>query len=589
VTLPLSYAVGFRPASGTDLNRVAERVSAILPLSRETVRRKLDSPSFVYLARRVDWKFKQHLESLKLKCLQFDQEARRAYPAATALASVIGFANVDGIGQEGIELALNHDLAGTEFQERHWKDARRTSTALLSSGTNAEFRGADVTLTIDLQLQTVVENAMRAGLANLEYERSCAILLDPWSGDILALSTLPTYDPNRPGDSNAANRKCWPITDVYEPGSTLKIIPIAEALESKRVRRSTIIYCEDGAYRVPGATIHDSHPHADLTVDSILAYSSNIGAAKIAETIEPDEFYNRIRAFGFGNRTGIEISGEQRGVVPKPKSWSGPTCSNLAMGHGLSCTPLQMAMAFSAIANGGTLMKPNLVLTTTYPNGSIEHRVPQAIRSVVSPALASELTDMLVNVVEYGTGKTAAVEGLRIAGKTGTAQKVDLENHTYYKKRFISSFIGFFPADDPRYLLLVIVDDPQGEYFGSLVAAPVFKEIAEQLMVIRPQDFPLSPTPVAEGLPLVDPVETAREFAQEVRPACTAVPANYPADAPLVEMPLIEGLPLRRAAIELSSRGLDFQLTGSGIVSEQYPPPGDILPVGYRCRILAQD
>ena len=588
VTLPLSYAVGFRPASGLDLNQVASKISAILPLSRETVRRKLDASSFVYLARRIDWKLKQHLESAQMKCLQFDQEARRSYPASTTLASVLGFVNVDGIGQEGIERALNKELAGSVYEEIHWNDAKRTTAAVMQQDNVQQMRGGDVTLTIDLQLQTVVESALAKGLANLDYARSCAILVDPWNGDILSLATLPTYDPNRPGDARAEHRKCWPVTDVYEPGSTLKIIPIITALEKEIVRRTTMIYCENGAYRVRGATIHDSHPYGDLTVDSVLAYSSNIGAAKIAEKIEPADFYDRIRAFGFGNETGIDIASEQAGVVPKPANWSGPTCSNLAMGHGLSCTALQIAMAYAAVANGGSLMKPNIILSTQYPDGTSEHRVPEYIRSVMSSKTAAEITDMLVDVVEYGTGESAKIEGLKIAGKTGTAQKVDHENHTYFKKRFVSSFIGFFPADDPRYLLLVIVDDPLKQYFGATVAAPVFKEIAQQLMEIRPADFPDRPAPrIADDSPRIEtPIEPPETL---VAPACLTLDENPNPETPMIEMPAIEGLPLRQAALELSSRGLEFQLNGSGIVSSQYPHPGDLVPAGYSCMVLAKD
>lgn len=595
VTLPLSYAVGFRPASGLDLDNIAGKVSAILPLSRSTVRRKLDSSSFIYLARRIDWKLKQHLESTDMSCLQFDQEARRTYPANASLATVIGFTNVDGIGQEGIERALDKDLAGAEYNEVRWNDAKRTTTAVLRDDDIQQLRGADVTLTIDLQLQTVVENALAKGLEKLDYERSCAILVDPWTGDVLALATLPTYDPNRPGESRAENRKCWPITDVYEPGSTFKVIPILDALEEQLVRRSSIIYCENGAYRVPGATIHDSHPHGDLTVDSVLAYSSNIGAAKIAQKIAPADFYDRIRAFGFGNPTGIEIAGEQSGFVPKPSQWSGPTCSNLAMGQGISCTPLQLAMAYAAIANGGSLMKPNLVLATHYPDGSTEKRVPEIIRTVMTSETAANIREMLVNVVKYGTGKPAAVEGLTIGGKTGTAQKVDQLNHTYFQKRFVSSFAGFFPAEEPRYLLLVVVDDPLKQYFGATVAAPVFREIARQLMDIRPADFPEKPEPKpiveAVNADSADTLDAMIEF--DLDPAAISLIDSLSSvrnpDTPMIEMPSVKGLPLRQAALELSSRGLIFQLNGSGIVSAQYPRPGDMVPAGFNCMVMAKN
>jgi cell division protein FtsI (penicillin-binding protein 3) len=416
-------------------------------------------------------------------------------------------------------------------------------------------------------------------------------MVDPRSGDIGALATLPSYDLNAPGDAPSQNRRCWPVTDVVEPGSTLKIVPVSKALESGRLDRNTRVFCENGSYAVRGAVIHDSHAHGSLSVEEVLALSSNIGAAKICQQFPPSEIYDKLRAFGFGNVTQIEIAGEQPGVVPSPSSWSGPTQATLAFGQGISCTPLQVVMAYSAVANGGVLMKPRLVHAVDFPSGTRRVYPSETIRRVLPERVARELTDMLVSAVEYGTGKSAHVDGLRIAGKTGTAEKVDREHKRYFSDRYISSFVGFFPAENPRYVLLVMVDDPQGEYYGAAVAAPVFRAVVEELLITRPHDFALPAAPRqmalsnaassggAENLTAYSAVRLAA-----IQPAVNSS-LSLTSDSLWVQVPALQGWPLRQAVQELSRRSLSFVLTGSRVVMEQFPPAGTIVPAGTTCEL----
>ena len=594
VTLPLTYAVGYRSKPGADPEQLATALASHLPMSKITLRSKLQSEGFVYLARRVDKSVKDKLDSLKLSCLQFDEEPRRAYPGASQAAAVIGFANIDGSGQEGIEASMNDALSGEMHRELCRVDAHRKSASPVVYDTPFDYYGATVTLTLDVQLQTIVDNAMSEGLKGRKYERACALLIEPVTGDILALTTLPTFDPNRPGDALPEERKCWPITDVYEPGSTLKIVPIEKALESGKLSRTSQIFCENGVYRVKGATLHDSHAHGYLTLDNVLALSSNIGAAKVCERFTPNEIYDKLRAFGFGNLTTVELLGEQAGYIPPPSQWSGPTQSNLAFGHGISCTPLQLAMAYGSVANGGKLMKPRLVKGVQYPSGDHTDYKVEVLRQVMTPQVAAELTDMLVGVVEHGTGEAAKIEGVRIAGKTGTAQKVDQVHRTYFDKRFVSSFVGYFPADQAKYLLLVVVDDPRGEYYGAAVAAPVFRRVAEEIIAIRTQEFDHVP-----------PSIKSVEFATSEKPAdksastpMTAVPVSYSTvftseqgdavisgDTTFVTVPSLEGWPLRSAIQELSRRNLNFKLTGYRVVVTQSPAPGSRVPAGTICEL----
>lgn len=593
VTLPLTYAVGYRPKRGVSPEAVAGELARHLPMSRTTLRAKLRTQGFTYVARRVDVQVKKKLAALKLPCLQFDEEPRRAYPGDTQAATVVGFCNVDGSGMEGIEAAMNDVLSGELHRELCRVDAHRISRSPLAYDPPSKCLGASVTLTIDVQLQTVVDDAMREGMKGRTYERACALLIEPVTGDILALTTMPAFDPNRPGDAPPEARKCWPITDVYEPGSTLKIVPITKALESGKLSRTSQIFCEHGSYRVRGATLHDTHPYGNLTVNDVLAYSSNIGSAKISEQFSRAEIYDVLRAYGFGNLTLVEMAGEQPGYVPPPYLWSGPTQANLAFGHGLSCTPLQLAMAYASIANGGKLMKPRLVRSVDYPSGDHTEYPVEVVRKVMTPDIAAELTDMLVGVVEHGTGEPAAIKGLRIAGKTGTAQKVNQARKTYFDNRFVSSFVGFFPAEKPKYVLLIVVDDPQGEHYGASVAAPTFRAVVEEILTIRTNDFENPPVPS-------NTVEFAtREKLRESRSRdIAATPVSYSTlfktdsrrdesskDTARVVVPNLERLPLRKAIQELSRRRLNFKLSGTRMVITQSPPPGTLVPVGTVCEL----
>ncbi len=593
VSLPLTYAIGFRPCDSLDLDETADQIAPFLFKPRREIRSKLNSPAFTYLARKVDWEAKLNLERLGLTCLQFDEEPRRSYPSGSAAATVLGFTNREGHGVEGIEAYMDGELSGEACRELCRVDALRKAPAPIAPAA-IELHGADVTTTIDLQLQSIVDEGLQQGLQGRDYQRAGAILIDPQSGDILALATWPTFDPNAPGDVRPEVRRCWLITDVYEPGSTAKIIPVAIALESGRYRRSSRIFCENGSYKVPGTVIHDSHPHGELTLDDVLAFSSNIGAAKVNSSFSPNIIYDKLRAFGFGNLTSVGIAGEQAGEIPPPSRWSGPTRATLAYGHGMSCTALQLAMAYASIANGGLLLKPRLIKEVHYPNGTSEDFPVEVIRRTVPAPIADQLTDMLIGVVEHGTGTTAKIEGIAIAGKTGTAEKVDFVNRTYFSNRYVASFAGFFPADHPRYVLLVIVDDPRGEHYGGTVAGPVFKAIVEQIAAVRPGEFPLPPTPPSEMVE-VPQDSAAQAEAEQIRlAAIQAMPAtasnamfigNTFGDSTMVRVPLLKGMSMRRAVEELSRSRLGFRIIGVRTVTTQSPAPGTMVPVGTLCEL----
>jgi len=587
VTLPLSYAVGFRPSDSIDRDSVAKVLTGFLPLPEPAIRRKLDARGYTYLARRVDWQIQQQLEDLNLPGIEFVREARRSYPATVAAGTAVGFTNVDGLGQDGIERALDSLLNGDKRDVLVWNDARRAVPAVMSATEEGlAYSGANVYLTIDLQLQAILDRCMEDGLADKSFEKACAVLLDPNTCEVLGISTFPQFNPNSPADTEGENRRCWPITDLFEPGSIFKVVTVSAGLEEGVVTAATMINCENGKYRVPGKTLSDVHAYGSLSVTNVLAKSSNIGCAKIAERMRAEDMYRWITRFGFGSKTDIGLLFEPTGYVPKPAHWSGPTRSNLAIGQGVSVTVMQLAAAYAAIANGGLLMQPKLIRAFDFPNGEQVKFDPVAIRPIMEPANARELTRMMIQVVDSGTGKAARLKGVKIAGKTGTAQKVDFEAKSYYSDRYVSSFAGFFPADDPKYVLLVVVDDPRGAgYYGGQISAPVFASIAHNILEERHPE--LLPEPDNEMLQLADSLAQDTNEDSIEHPVFEYDTVKF-ADVPRVMMPNLIGLPLRAAARQMEFAGLTLNLVGVGVVISQYPPSGELVPLGYECLVTAE-
>ena len=585
VTLPLSYAVGFRPSDNIPRDSMTTILSEYLPLSSDVIRRKLDARGYTYLARRVDWQVQQQIEDLELPGIEFVREARRSYPATVAAGTAVGFTNVDGIGQNGIEQALDSLLSGDKRDVLVWNDARRAVPAVMSPMDDAlTYSGANVYLTIDLQLQAILDNCMSTGLADKKFEKACALLLDPHTGEVLGLSTVPQFDQNSPGDTDGEFRRCWPVTDLFEPGSIFKVVTVGAGLEEGIVQPSTMIDCEGGNYRVPGKTLHDAHSYDVLSVSEVFAKSSNIGCAKIAERMSADVVYKWITRFGFGTKTNTGLYYEPSGIVPKPAHWSGPTRSNLAIGQGVSVTALQIAAAYASIANGGLLMQPKLIRALEFPTGEKVNFDPVAMGPVLSPEHATELTRMMELVVKDGTGKAAGIEGVRIAGKTGTAQKVNFAEKTYYSNRYVSSFAGFFPADNPLYVLMVVVDDPRGAgYYGGQISAPVFASIAREILEERHPELLPEPKVESAGDTLKSEIETDSSEHEKF-----AFDTLKYVDVPRVRMPNLIGLPLRSAAKQMEFAGLDIDLEGYGVVFSQYPPAGEMVPLGFSCRVAAR-
>ncbi len=427
---------------------------------------------FVYVARQADPQKAAALQKRHLAGLGFYPEERRFYPFGPVASQVVGFAGIDNRGLAGIELERDPTLSGRPGRETVIKDPFGRVVDVLNSV--SERDGHDVFLTIDHTIQADAEEALRAAVAQWHAKRATAIVLDPHTGAVLAMATAPGFDANAFPSVSPDLQRNSPVTDVYEPGSTFKLVTVAAALSEHLVTASspfTLPY----SLQVSGKVIHDAEwrPTETMTVGQILARSSNVGAVTLARLVGATNLASWISRFGFGHETGIDFPGESPGIVLPRNQWYGSAVATIPIGQGIAVTPVQLAAAYAAVANHGVWVTPHLVdrvIDGSRPR--IDHRL------VVSPAIAKELMAMLVNVVDEGTGTLAQVPGYNVAGKTGTASKPDPRTGGYSTTKYVASFVGIVPATAPRLVILVTVDEPQGAIFGGTVAAPVFQQIA---------------------------------------------------------------------------------------------------------------
>ncbi|HJQ73739.1 MAG TPA: penicillin-binding protein 2, partial [Gaiellaceae bacterium] len=464
-------------------------LAAALHLPAKLVRgRTTSSRPFVWLERQAPPREAEAVEALGLAGVYTVAEGRRFYPHRQLAAHVLGFVGVDAQGLEGIERRFDRVIRGQPHDIEADRDAH--GRAMFTAGVPVPpDEGSRIELTIDAAIQEVTERELAAGVAAARAAGGAAIVLDPATGEILALANVPTFDPNQPGDLGDRRRRDRvrnrAITDPYEPGSTFKAILAAAAIEERVVRPTDALFCENGRYRIGKWTVHDTHPHGWIQFAEVIQFSSNIGASKVGDRLGAERYYRYLKAFGFGARSGLELPGESGGIVRPVERWARIDLATHSFGQGVSVTPVQMAAAFGAIANGGQLMRPYLVRRVVGPAGraTLENR-PLVVRRVVSERTAATVTALLRRVVEEkgGTGERARMDDFPVAGKTGTAQKVNPQGGGYSAKR-IGSFVGFAPADAPRIVVLVLIDEPgAGSSYGGVVAAPVFSAIADAVL-----------------------------------------------------------------------------------------------------------
>jgi cell division protein FtsI/penicillin-binding protein 2 len=472
-----------------DVEATVDLVSNELNLPRAEVSEKLHSDRRYIVLRREVAKAKtdslrQKMRAKNLRGIYFEQDATRIYPNGSMLCHVIGFTDFEHRGIQGVEGSLDEYLRGQDGY-RYIEHNRAGQEIVLYRGQErAPRNGYRVHLTVDLNLQNIVENEIDAAMREYSPKKAMIILMRPQTGEILAMANRPAFDLNKRSDAKPEQMKNRAICDMMEPGSTFKIVTAAAALNEHRFGLDSYIFCENGVWNYGGAALHDHAAFKDLSVKDILVKSSNIGAAKMAVSIGDQKFYEYIRRFGFGERTGVELPGEIPGVIRSPQSWSKISITRIPMGHEIGVTPLQMATAMSAIANGGKLMTPRIVKSITDSDGkTISTLKPIVLRQVISPQTANQIGTALRGVVsDRGTAAAAAVPGFTIAGKTGTAQKVG-PHGGYEKGKEVVSFCGYLPAENSQFVGLVVLDDAQTkpeQNYGGTVAGPIFSHIAEK-------------------------------------------------------------------------------------------------------------
>src|SRR5213082_912275 len=473
-----------------DVQAMVDLLSAELEIPSQQLAEKLNSGRrYIVIKREVPaaqaGALREKLRAADLRGIYFEHDATRIYPNGSMLCHVIGFTDFDHRGIQGVEASMEeylHGQDGFRFIEHN----RAGQEIVPYRGQERPPRdGYQVHLTVDLSLQNIVENEIDAAMQEYSPQKATIILMRPQTGEILALANRPDFDLNQRNTARPEQMKNRAIIDMMEPGSTFKIVSAAAALNEKKVRPDTTIFCENGLWNFGGRPLHDHKAYGELSVRDILVKSSNIGAAKLALSVGDQKFYEYIRRFGFGERTGIELPGEISGVIRPPQSWSKISITRIPMGHEVGVTPLQMTVAMATIANGGKLVTPRIVKSITNEDGkTVSTFSPVVLRQVISPETAQQIGNALRGVVsDRGTAAAAAVPGFIIAGKTGTAQKVDPRGG-YQKGKDIVSFAGFLPADHPEFVGLVMLDDaktskPELNY-GGMVAGPIFARIAEK-------------------------------------------------------------------------------------------------------------
>jgi cell division protein FtsI (penicillin-binding protein 3) len=427
-------------------------------------------------------------------------EGKRFYPKQELAAHLLGFVGLDDRGLEGVELQYDALLAGKPKWVVRQQDALGRPIFREEVG---DTEGRDLHLTIDEVVQYVAERELEAAVTRSRAAGGSAIVMNPFTGEILALANVPTYNPNAYADFPAPSRRNRAVADFYEPGSAFKIVAGAGALEERLVRPGDRFDGDGGAIEVAGVTIRDHERFGSITFSEVLAHSSNVGAIKVGMRLGKSLYYNYISGFGFGNLTGIDLPGETPGMIRRPKDWSAVSLASLSIGQELSVSPLQMLVAVSAVANGGTLVRPYVARSVTGADGKAIGEIrPVQLRRVIAEETARTLVGILTGVVTEGTGKEAAVEGFEVAGKTGTSQKLDRATGRYSRHKLVASFVGFVPAGQPRLAIIVVIDEPKILQWGGSIAAPTFREIArESLKHLRISPANRERLRLAEGAP----------------------------------------------------------------------------------------
>ena len=560
-----------RPAQVESPSETAILLARVLHLNEADILAELTSDSgFRWLARRVSPQAALEIREMDLAGIDSMSEWQRFYPMRYRAGHVLGFTGDDGNGLEGVETTFNELLTGDTMEVDAIRDAHGTPILSQDAPTLAEMEGQSLVLTIDSSIQRVAEREIERAVIEHGARTGVAVVMDPHTGEILAATNWPPFDPNTFRSHRPSDWRNRTVTDAWEPGSTYKILTYAAALQAGVITPETEIDCSNGRLRIGRTRIRDTHRDGIVPAWRVIQASSNIGAYRMAELVGEEGMYDYYRQFGIGQVTGLSLGGEQRGILAEPP-WAEIELANRAFGQGITTTPMQMALAISVIANGGDLMRPMLLGEVRDKDGEVQAvHEPTVVRTVVSERVAQQVTDAMILVTqEGGTGTNAALPGILVAGKTGTAQKVDPATGAY-GDFWMGSFVGFVPADDPMFTIVVMIDEPQGSHYGGDVAAPAFARIAEYALRTR-------------GVFVEWPTDEASPVA-EIVGASQPIGPTEPGDIHLgvggrnrvpdfAEMNLLTAIQTAQAA------GVEIESHDWGLVRHQWPAPGaNVLP-----------
>ena len=600
MSIPVDSAFGV-PSEIVDEHLAARLLSGVVGKPQEELEARFESSrSFVWIARKLPPEKAEAITALNLKGIYLQKENQRFYPKRDLAAHVLGFVDLDEKGLGGIEYELDNEIRGESGKIVVMEDARKR----WFDGSQAKLEaGADVFLTLDEKIQYLAQRELDQAIASTHAIAGTAVVMNPNTGEILALANWPTFNPNRASDAKAEARMDRAVSALYEPGSTFKLITLAAAFNEGITRPSEVFDCENGSVLVAGHRIHDHKRFGLLNVSQILAHSSDVGAIKIALRLQAPRFYDYIRAFGFGTPTGVDLPGESKGLLRPLENWGSFSIGSISMGQEIGVTPIQLIAAVSAIANGGLLYKPHVVAQLQRAGHALQIDdvlEPMEPKRVVRPETAATLRRLMEGVVLEGTGPKARLDGWTSAGKTGSAQKIDPSTGRYSRTQFIASFTGFAPINNPAVAILVSLDSPVGQHEGGEVAAPVFKRIAEAVLTYLdvPRDVPLNPKLIQaaykkhasedastledfstvdfSGQP--DPLPVASQMMKPIGQAPSMFrkpPLTVAVDeGGEVEIPDFSGKTMREVADTSLRLGLDPVLVGSNLALNQSPAAG---------------
>ncbi len=600
------------PSEIPDPKMVADLLAPVLGLNRrDLLDRIANSRSFCWAKRKITPEEANRIRDLNLKGIYFQRESKRFYPKGDLAAHIMGYVGLDDKGLAGLEYGMDNIIRGRPGRVLLATDARRKS---FQSTEWAGEPGKNLVLTLDEKIQYITEKALAEAVEKWHAAGGVAIVQNPNTGEILALASQPTYDPNDFAKSPPEGLQNRGLAWVYEPGSTFKLVTVAAVLEEKLADPDEVIDCQQGSIVLAGHVIHDHKHFGYLTVRDVVVNSSDVGAIKLGLRLGEQRLYKYIRGFGFGEKTDVELPGEERGLLKPPGRWSGISIGEISMGQEVGVTAIQLVTAYSAVANGGVLFEPRLV-HDLFLGQAHDAMPPVPGHRVISGRSASLLKQFLAAVVERGTGRAARLTGYSSAGKTGTAQKID-PSGAYSKSHYVASFVGFAPIEKPAVTILVVIDSPVGAIYGAEVAAPVFKSIAEQTLGYAnvPQDTPSRWPQVASAKPAgipgqkpgdfagnppkgsehlqaaASPVQTASfskieqaRVSEDRETEAAGTPRTEVLDSgPLITVPDLSGLAARSVAQECQKLGLELGLLGSGLAVEQNLPAHAKVPLGTR-------